>query len=211
MSEEARLGSVAAAHTAELEQAVASLRGVRGARVETAANGRVAARVLVVPERDPAEVTAEVVRIAAERFGMELSAGAVEVLRSGGVDPGSVPPRRRLSSVATRRSVDEFMVRVTLELHGDVLVGEAGAPCGPRHEHRTVVRAVLNGLRSLLEPSCDVDGVSVLQLGDVRLAVVSVLAGADTLVGSALVRVDDNDAIARATLDALNRTMTLSP
>ncbi|HEX2051028.1 MAG TPA: hypothetical protein VHJ34_10420 [Actinomycetota bacterium] len=205
------MGSVAAAHTAELEQAVASLRGVRGARVELGSSGAPEVRVLVVPERDPADVAAEVVRIAAERFGVDVPAAGVKVLRSGGVDPGAVPPRRRLSSIATRRSSDEFMVRVTLELHGDVLVGEAGAPCGLRHEHRTVARAVVNGLRSLLQPSIDVDAVSLVALGDVRLAVVSLLAGADTLVGSALVRVDDNDAIARATLDALNRTMTLSP
>lgn len=209
MSEEARLGSVAAAHTAELEQAVASLRGVRGARVETQASGIPEVRVLVVPERDPKEITDEVVRLAADRFGIRLPAAGVKVLRSGGVEPGGAPPRRRLTSVATRRSADEFMVRVTLELYGDVLVGEAGAPCGPRHEHRTVVRSVLNGLRSLLDASYDVDAVSMVELGDVRLAVVSLLAGADMLVGSAVVRVDDHDAIARATLDALNRTMTL--
>ena len=41
--------------------------------------------------------------------------------------------------------------------------------------------------------------------GDTRFVIVVVDKGGESLIGSAVVRYDDYDAIARATLDAVNR------
>jgi hypothetical protein len=194
----------------EVERVLRSVRGVRGAKVVVEASRITAVKVLVVPELGAHDVVARVVTTVAERLGVEIPPERVEVLRAGDPLVAGQLERRRLSSLATRRSGSDFTVRVTLELRGDVLVGEATAPSGQLHEQRAVARGILHGIGSLIDEPTELDSVSLLTSGDRRLAVVSVLVGQEVLVGSALVRLDDHDAIARATLDALNRTLTNS-
>jgi hypothetical protein len=193
----------------EVERALKTIRGVRGARVEIDASGITAVKVLVVPEVGAHDVVGRVVRTAADQLGVEIPPERIEVMHAGEPDAAGQRGRRKLSSLSTRRSGTDFMVRVTLELAGDVLVGEAEAPSGQLHEQRAVARGVLEGIGSLIDQPTELESVSLLTIGDRRLAVVSVLLGQELLVGSALVRLDDHDAVARATLDALNRALTV--
>jgi hypothetical protein len=112
-----------------------------------------------------------------------------------------------LSAIAIERSNERFYARVVLELGGDVLVGESDSPTEPSFEYRSVARATLQGLNELLSQDLDLDSVQVLPVGSSRLAVVTLGREGEILVGSALVRLDEHDAIARATLDAVNRTI----
>lgn len=131
----------------------------------------------------------------------------VEVL--GAREPGRTPTRRKLSSLATKRYGERFTAQVTLELHGDALVGEVDVPTGRRFEYRSVARAVLESVRRLIPYALQLENVDIFNFGADRLAVVSVSSRSDTLVGSAFVRADELDAIARATLDAINRVIDL--
>lgn len=187
-----------------LENAITQLRGVRRARVVSGDNSIETVRVLVIPERATAETIRRVQAVILRETGLSLPGESIQVLRTGQTEPGS-PQRRRLSSISTERTADRFKARVVLELCGDTLVGESDSPNERTSEFRSVARATLHGLDELLPCSVDLASVDVFDNGAHQTAIVAVSHPQGSMVGSALVRVDHHDAIARATLDAINR------
>jgi hypothetical protein len=187
-----------------LEEAVEKLRGVRGARADLGPTGRPSVRALVLPESDPTAISGAIDSLA-RSGGVDLAPDSIEILRADLPGPAGRTRRRRLASLSVTRSDDGFTVRVTLALDGDVLVGEAEAPRGRRFEMRAVALAILDGLGALIELQAQLDSVNLLQVGDTRLAIVQLTTETDSLIGSALVRYDEHDAVARATLAAVNR------
>lgn len=180
---------------------------MRRARVEMDGNRVSSIRALVVPEKGTHQVRAEIASLVSSHTGVPIPQSSIQVLRTKDFDP-SIPRRRRLSSISTERSSERFKARVALELAGDVLVGESDGPVARQFEHRSVAQATLEGLAELLEDSVNLESVEMYQTGGDSMAVVTLSSAGGPLVGSALVRLDDHDAIARATLDALNRILT---
>ena len=185
-----------------LKSTISKLRGVRQVRISPGRD-EIKISLAVLPERGEADTVAEVQRLAAEAGA--TASMHVEVFGAG--NRNRPLPRRRLASLSTRRFAHRFTAQVTLELMGDALIGEVDVPAGPRFEHRSIARAVLESVRRLLPYPLQLENVDVLGFGSERLAVVSVGHGSGLLVGSALVRSDEYDAVARATLDAINRVI----
>ncbi|HEX2057623.1 MAG TPA: hypothetical protein VHI71_04560 [Actinomycetota bacterium] len=194
----------------ELEAAVARLRGVRAARIHSRAGGVEAIRVLVVPERDAGEVVREIQGMVWAHLGAELDAHAVEVMKAAPAAPNGRPKRRKLSSLATKRAGGRFTSQVILELDGDLLIGEDDSPAGTRFEHRSVAGAVLDAVRRLLAEPLELASADFVEMGDCRIAAVVVERAGGVLLGSSVVSLDEHDAIARATLDAVNRLLVTS-
>ncbi|HEV2754174.1 MAG TPA: hypothetical protein VG318_00155 [Actinomycetota bacterium] len=195
-------------HVNELEGAVAALRGVRAARVHSTPAGLESVRVLVVPERDPGEVVTEIQGMVFAHLGTTLETHAIEVMKAtGAAAANGRPKRRKLSSLATKRSGDRFTSQVILELDGDLLIGEDDSPSGRRFEPRSVAEAVLDAVRQLVAEPLELGAADFIEMGDCRIAAVAVERASDLLLGSALVTLDEHDAIARATLDAVNRVL----
>lgn len=189
-----------------VERTLTELAGVRGARVVGSPTGAVESiRILAVPERSTSQVIDDVVNVM-RRSGTPITSDAIQVLRVGEALRGV--HRRKLSSVSTERSGDRFFCRVSLELAGDVLVGESAAPIGHRSEYRSMARATLDSVARMIDIPAEIENVSILQIGTEKLVVVVLNRAGEPLVGSAMVRVDEYDAIARATLDALNRLLS---
>lgn len=192
----------------ELEAAVAALRGVRAARIHSAGVSVESVRVLVVPERDAGEVVHEVQSTVWAHLGAEIDAHSIEVMKASAPLNGNGRPRRRkLSSLATKRSDDRFTAQVILELDGDLLIGEDDSPAGRRSENRSVAEAVLDAVRRLVSAPLEISSADFVEMGDCRIAAVVVERRDDLLLGSALLTLDEHDAIARATLDAVNRLL----
>lgn len=187
-----------------LEEAIGQLHGVRGARADLDPGGAPSVRALVLPEVDPDAIERSV-RSLARSAGVILGPDAVQILRADLPGPAARSRRRKLSSLTVARRDEGFTAKITLDLDGDALMGEIEAPAGRRFEIRSIGLAVLDALGKLLEFEVQLDSVNVLQVGDSRLAIVQLNTETDSLVGAALVRYDEHDAIARATLDALNR------
>lgn len=190
-----------------LEDSIAELRGVRQARVETNGSGISSVRVLVVPERATDDTIERVLQVIRNETGESIDRDAVEVLHAGRA-ASKWPQRRRLSTLATERTPERFKARVVLDLAGDVLEGESDSPNEKAFTLRSVARATLHSLRELMPRSLALESVHLFNTGAHELAIVALTHGGQTLVGSALVRVDEHDAIARATLDAVNRSVT---
>ena len=190
-----------------LESSIAEMRGVRQARIEVSDGVIQAVRVLIIPERVSAEVVEEVRALIARETGASLPPEAVQILSST-TGTSAFARRRRLSSISTERTPDRFKARVVLELEGDTLVGESDAPSERTLEYRSIARAIIESLRKLVTGPIDLESVEVLNSGSHQLALVALRRGQETLVGSALVRLDHHDAVARAPLDALNRHLS---
>lgn len=189
----------------DLERLAMGLRGVRGAKVEAGPTGISAVRLLVVPERDPDSITRLLRELASSDLDIELDPAVIHILRSTRAGESSRFQRRKLTSLTTERAEESFRARVTLELPGDVLVGESQMPPGELFELRAVAKAVLQGLDDLLDFPVEVESVDVVRHGGRDIVMVNLHRETDRLIGTALVHHDELDAVARATLDALNR------
>ena len=192
----------------EIERSVERLWGIRAARVHGNSSGIDSIKVLVMPERTPHETVRDVRTLVASQFGAELAPDEVEVLGTGANGADATRSRRKLTSLTTERYGDRFVARVSLELQGDVLIGESDSAIGRYFELRAVVKATLNGLEGLLASAVEVDQVMILDVGENRFAMVTLSYKDGLLSGSAPVRKDEHDAVARATLDGLNRLIS---
>ena len=196
----------------QLEKLILTLPGVRGAKVEADEEGIRSVRALVMPERQSDPTMREIRSMAAGDLGVEIDPSTIHILRAGGEAqvPKERPARRRLASLMTERSPSTFKTRVTLEMPGDVLIGESESHPGELFEHRSIATAIIAGLRDLLAFPVEVEAVNLIRQAEGTLALVFLHRESDRLVGSALVQKDEHDAIARATLDALNRFLGVS-
>jgi hypothetical protein len=195
----------------EIAAVLSEIPGVRKIKVETGPEGIEAVRVLAMPERDPAGMVREIRAVAALKLDLDLDQQLIDVLTAG-KSPAEVRPasrRRRITTLTLTREPERFVARIALETEGDTLIGESSSPIGRREERRCVVEATLDALSPLFDDPPRLQAVEQLRVAGGTLVVVYLTRRAGPLVGSALVRVDEFDAVARATLDALNRALGL--
>ena len=186
------------------EEAAAELPGIKRARVALSGDS-VVVRAMVAPERSD-DLAIAVLTDLAHRLELDLQPGAIEILRAAEPEPEGEHRRRRLMSLTSERLEDRFMVRVVLELAGDLIVGQSeGMAKTRRAEQELVVEAVVDGLSEILDFSPVVEAVDLLTTGETEVCIVALDSPLGTMTGAARLRLDEHDAIARATLDALNR------
>ena len=116
-------------------------------------------------------------------------------------EPVAPSVRPRLTQALAKLSDGSHVVQIGLEHSNGALMGESEDPS----ESNAVVAATLEAVKPLLEFEVGLVEIDFLQVGDERIAMVVLDRQSDWLVGSALVRRDVHDSLARATLDAVNR------
>lgn len=138
----------------------------------------------------------------------------------GGTTDATVPepaepdaaPRPAIAAIMVRSGNGETQASVTLAQGDDLFEGQAQGPAGASHRPRLVAMATLDAVAELLGQPCEVESSSIVSTG-VREVAVTVLTmsvprtGEQVLTGTAAVRGDDADAVARSVLDALNRQL----
>ena len=146
----------------------------------------------------------------------------VPVGEAGDTEPVDTEPADELEPEASRPAIVAIAVRtsgadaeatVTLSFSGDTFQGSATGPAAAQHRPRLVAQATLGALSALLGVPAEVDSATLVDAGgsDVALVVLTVTMprlGAQSVSGSAVLRGDEADAVARAVLDALNRRLT---
>jgi len=121
-------------------------------------------------------------------------------------------PRPALTSITVSTSEGESHVTVDLIVDGHIFSGKASGPGAPAHRPRIVAGATLNALSELLGMPAQIESAQIVEAG-IREVAVTVLTiaiarfGDQTLCGSAIVRGDSEDAVARSVLAALNRRL----
>jgi hypothetical protein len=197
----------------DVELALARIPSVTAARIVADPSGRIAeVHVLARRERAPKQLVRDVQSVALASFGIEVDYRTVSVVQlddplvEGEVSPSS--PRvalLRLSADVTGHSTE---IRVHLNAAGQEFLGAARGPASSGM--KLVARAVVEAVGTLIGDSAlDVDFAEIISAGQHSVAVailrLATARGDQVVSGSALVRKEGNDAMARASLAALNR------
>ena len=206
---------------AHIEEELRRLEGVRSASIERAPGGRLG-RVHVTA--DPAWVLETVRRdvqaMLQHRFGLQVPPRLLEVREDDAGRPPAAaeeerpavttpdPTRLRLDTVHLALRAQGTSVGVDL-LDGDERLRGTAGPVGAPGVLAGVVDATLDALRRRLDHDLSTVVAEVVDAGGDQLAIATLEASdgrsRQRLTGSAIVRGNVEDAMARATLDATNR------
>jgi hypothetical protein len=219
----------------ELEDALRQISGVRAASVVTGPDAQPTEIHVLADRLKPAkQVVRDIQSLAMARYDLDIDHRIVSVVQidDGEVSPlrlavppaddadtehpdgapAEAAPRPLVEAVVVRTSHSEAEVTVTLSFGGDTFVGAASGSSAIASRPRLVARAALDALGELLGTPADIEHCTVIPVGS-RSVAVSVLqvqvprSGEQVLSGSAIVRGDEADAVARSVLDALNRRL----
>jgi hypothetical protein len=217
----------------ELEDSLRQIPGVKAASVVTGPDAvPTEVHVLASPGKAAKQVVRDVQSLALARYDIDIDHRIVSVVQIGD-DPvvgGTAAPAAdadaaaedTASEPAERPAIAAIMVRsgrgvteasVTLAAGDRLFEGKAQGPTGQSHRSRIVAIATLEALDELLGQTCEVESASVVSTGsrEVALTVLTLLVprtGEQVLTGSAVVRGDEADAVARSVLAALNRQLS---
>jgi hypothetical protein len=200
-----------------VESALSRIPSVTAARVVTGPNGRITeVHVLARRDRAPKQLVRDVQSVALTSFGIEVDYRTVSVVQlddppvEGDAGVLAVPrvALLRLSADAIGFSSE---VRIHLSAAGKELVGIAKGPSSSGM--RLVARALVDAVLDLVgDAALDVDYADILSAGPYSVAIailrLATPRGDQVVSGSAVVRKDGNDAMARACLSALNRLLS---
>ncbi|MEI6374121.1 MAG: hypothetical protein WCP26_10090 [Actinomycetes bacterium] len=208
----------------ELEDALRSIPGVRAVSVVTGPNAEpIEVHVLATTAKPAKQIVRDVQSLAMASYGMALDHRIVSVVQLGdepevatiGTAAALTPamaPRPSLTSITVHSRDGEVEISVALTIDGTVFTGTATGPGSPAHRARIVAEASLRAVDDLLGLPSHVDSAALIPCAD-RLVALVVLTlsiprvGEQVMCGSALVRGDDEDAVARAVLAAINRRL----
>ena len=210
----------------EFEAALRAVPGIREASVRTGPDAHPIEVHVVAGDTKPAkQVVRDVQSVAMAQFDLDIDHRIVSVVQipESAVGVGEAAearaaaedeslPRPALTQIATTRREGDTHVEVSLGLAGQVFLGAADGPSGSLHKPRIVAGATLAALTELLGIPAQIESAQVLDVANREVALVSLVLtiprlGDQALVGSALVRGDEEDAVARAVLAAVNRRL----
>jgi len=128
------------------------------------------------------------------------------------LDEVEAAARPVITEITLRSTGSEAEAEVSLTFGGSNFTGLATGAGAPSQRPRLVAQATLIALAELLGLPADVESASVVDTGTnpVALVVLTISIprlGAQSVAGSAVVRGDEADAVARAVLAALNRRL----
>jgi hypothetical protein len=200
-----------------LEASLSAIPDIRAASVVTNGSGEpVEVHVLARAGKAAKQIVRDVQSVALVEHGVDLDHRIVSVVQLDDQDvaetlPATATPRPIVTSVGLRTAGDTVQAEICIRAGEDEHVGTA-AGLAVTGRPRVVAAATLAATESLLGLSAELQYVDVVLTGryQVALCVVAVvgLAGPHVVSGSAVVRHDESDAVARAVLDALNRRLT---
>ena len=209
----------------DLEESLRQIPGIRAVSVVTGPDARpTEVHVLTSPGKPPKQVVRDVQSLALAQHEIDIDHRIVSVVQIGESElevtadgeeaqaEADGVPRPAVGSIDVRTSKGECRVEVTLVAGDDSYTGSALGPTSASARARIVAAATLGALKDLLGLRCEVDSAQVVAAGtrEVALTVVTLSVprtGDQVLTGSAPVRGDAADAVARSVLDALNRTL----
>lgn len=200
------------------EEELTTLPGVRAARVVTTAGGRITEIHLVAEGgKAPKQLVRDVQTIALAKFDLRIDHRIVSVVQFGDEPiPVSAPTSRpALATVSWTTDGTRTRCRIEIDTADGFVGGEADGGATARSRPRLAAAATLDALHNAkvldANTTLDIADVLVTDLSERRVALVMLVrlrdAAEELLVGSALVRSDESDAVARATLDAFNRRL----
>ena len=220
----------------DLEVSIRQIPGVRAVSVVTDPQAQpTEVHVLAAPGKPAKQVVRDVQSLAMAQFDIDLDHRIVSVVQiedeSGPVDPDAAvidisdpveaggilqeieaQARPMISEIGIRSTGSEIEVEVRLTLDDDTFVGVERGAAAASARPRLIAGATINALDDLLGMPAAVESAAVVDTGTHTVALVVIAlsvprVGAQSLAGSAVIRGDETDAVARAVLAAVNRRL----
>jgi hypothetical protein len=200
----------------ELEASLGRLPGVQAVRVVTGPTAQpTEVHVLASRDKTPKQLVRDIQSVAMAQFDLELDHRIVSVVQFDDADQaGSVGGGARvlIATITAQTTGLESTATVTLASAGTLYDGNATAPATASSRARLIARATLQAIGALMPVgACDIEYAQITQVGgrEVAVSIVQLVTpdGESIVTGSALVRGDEADAVARSVLDALNRRL----
>jgi len=199
----------------EVEEAIASVRGLEGVRVVADEEGKVEEiHVVVEANRSPKQVVRDIESVLLAKFGLSIDHRKISVAQLG-EEPHIVQTRLRLLDTSLSISAIKARVVVRLKKGEEILEGEASGPASTRNIPYLFSQATLRAVEKCLpdEVSLSLDDLMIADSKGRETVVVLVelvsTNGEEPLAGAALVKQDIGKATALATLNAINRRLGL--
>jgi len=206
----------------DLEDEVCRLSGVHAVRIVGDRVGRpVEVHVLADPSKPAKQVVRDVRAVAQTVFGIEIDHRIVSVAQLNtndqntpvGIELPRSEARARVGAINIEAVGYRAQVRVVLVDHDRELTGYAEGSVASAARPQLVAAAALDAVRQG-EPAAEaihITNAEISRIGNNRVAIVTVVyvdPPTELVVsGSAVVRRDRDDAVARALLDATNRRL----
>jgi hypothetical protein len=204
----------------DLEDALRQIPGIKAASVVTSPDATpIEVHVLATTTKSAKQIVRDIQSLAMARYDLDIDHRIVSVVQfdepddTGATEGDITPPRPVVSGITIHMSGEAATATISVTLAGGSFEGSASGSASLSARPRLVANATLAALHELLGTPAEVDHAAVVQVGG-RAVAVSVLTlnvprhGEQLMTGSALVRGDEVDAVARSVLDALNRRLT---
>lgn len=204
---------------ANLEQAINQIKSVTAVRINAGETGLIEEiHILAGLERNPKQIVRDVESLLAAQFGMQVDhkkISVVQVENDEGTPSSLVPEftRPRIAGISLQTIKSTAHVKVELTVGDDTIEGTAQGPSSSYNKQRLFVEATVKALVPLtydtsvyVPEDVTITHFAKYKIAQVVLTLVSA-AGEQPLVGCALVRGDEGEAVVKATLDAVNRKL----
>jgi hypothetical protein len=204
------------AQRSEIEAAIGSVPGVLAARLVPGFEREVdELHVLTTLDKGPKQTVRDVQSMLMARFGVTTDHRVISVVQLDEDDeaPAVVPRRVLINAVTVTQQGLTSAVEVVVHDGERELVGHADGPASAAGRRRATGRATLEAIMPLLDVSrmVELEGVEVTEVMGHRIAISLVhfhsVRGESTVCGSAMLRGDEAESIARSVLDAVNRAV----
>lgn len=205
---------------ATVEAAIGAVPGVVAARLVPGFEREVdELHVLTTMDKGPKQTVRDVQSTLMARFGITTDHRVISVVQLEEEDASPAVPARRvlITSVTVTQQGLETAVEVVLSDGPEELVGHSNGPASTAGRRRATGRATLAAILPLLAENrmVELEGAEVTEVLGRRIALSLVhfhsVKGGWTVCGSAMVRDDESEALARSVLDAVNRAIEDSP
>ncbi len=201
----------------EYEHLIGQIRDVISTRVITDAQGSIEEiHVLAGSGRSPKQIVRDVESAFMTQFGLAVDHKKISIAQVQ--DQGEVPleqARVKLGAVSFSTTGPRADCHVQLELSGDVYEGGASGANSATGRLRLVASATVAAVEQYFKstPMFSIDDIVSLNVAGRRVVnvVLTLMTslGEENFVGSSLVKDDEREAVARATLDAINRKLAM--
>lgn len=200
----------------EYEHIIGQIREVISARVVASDRGAIEEiHVLAGSGRGPKQIVRDIESAFMAQFGISVDHKKISVAQVQDDVASSGPARIKLVSVNLTTSGTRAEARVQLQFEDEACEGASSGVASGGNRLRLIAGACLAAVEQYFKSECvfSVEEIQVVPVAN-RQAVVTAVAlvtptGEDLFIGSSVVRDDEREAVARATLDAINRQFAI--
>lgn len=212
----------------ELENSLCQIGAIKAARVVISRDNTIEeVHILASPEKGPKQLTRDVESLLMAEYGLPINHKKVSIAQIGVpleegklaedfkeatvVKEGKKEARLIIENIATSLSGIINTVTVTLKFNSKAYEGNAKGPASQTGRIRLVALATLEAVEKFTKDvaSFALEDVGIFNLAGERVAIACIIVvspqGEEIFSGSAILRQNENEAIVRATLDAINR------